>query len=194
MLSESNNPKREQILGTAKDLFMRYGTRRVSIEEICRTANISKMTFYKFFANKLALTKELLHQIFDEAEVQYNRIIRADVPFERKVKQLIELKLAQNENMSAELIAELVQNPNPEIATMIEERRNQNIKRILKDLQHAQENGDIRPDIKPQFIVYLFDAMTKMMMDSQLNQFYATPRDLIAELVNFFFYGILSAK
>ena len=52
--------KKLQIVETAKDLFMRYGIRRVTIDEICRTAGASKMTFYKYFSNKIALLKEIL--------------------------------------------------------------------------------------------------------------------------------------
>ena len=54
------NPKRKKILDTAHELFWKHGLKRVSIEEICAVAGVSKMTFYKHFANKTALVKYIL--------------------------------------------------------------------------------------------------------------------------------------
>ena len=51
----TTNPKYLDIFKTAKDLFWKYGIKRVSIEEICKEAKVSKMTFYKFFPNKIEL-------------------------------------------------------------------------------------------------------------------------------------------
>ena len=50
--------KKEQIVHTAETLFTRYESKRVTVEEICRLARVSKMTFYKHFSNKVELIKE----------------------------------------------------------------------------------------------------------------------------------------
>ena len=47
--SSIKSAKSKLIVETATDLFMRYGVKRVTVEEICQTAKISKMTFYKYF-------------------------------------------------------------------------------------------------------------------------------------------------
>ena len=52
-MSNMSNPKREQILKTGKELFWKFGFKRVTIEEICKEAGISKMTYYKYFTNKM---------------------------------------------------------------------------------------------------------------------------------------------
>ena len=40
------------LFSTAKNLFFKFGLRRVSVEEICKKASVSKMTFYRNFNNK----------------------------------------------------------------------------------------------------------------------------------------------
>ena len=65
-MDTSSNPKKNQILHTSKELFWKFGFKRVTIEEICKEAGVSKMTFYKFFPNKLELAKTILDKIFDE--------------------------------------------------------------------------------------------------------------------------------
>jgi AcrR family transcriptional regulator len=47
-----NNKKFQSTVNKAKELFWKYGIKKVSIEEICAEAPVSKMTFYKFFKNK----------------------------------------------------------------------------------------------------------------------------------------------
>ena len=61
------NIKRELILKIAKKLFWKFGFKRVTIEEVCKEAAVSKMTFYKHFPNKMAVVKTLLQEVFQDA-------------------------------------------------------------------------------------------------------------------------------
>ena len=49
--------KREQLIQTGEALFIKHGMRRVTVEEICRQAGVSKPTFYKFFENNLNVSE-----------------------------------------------------------------------------------------------------------------------------------------
>jgi AcrR family transcriptional regulator len=60
-----DNKKYQDLLNTARELFFKHGTKRVTIEEICEKADVSKMTFYKFFRNKEDLGIRMLSQISD---------------------------------------------------------------------------------------------------------------------------------
>jgi hypothetical protein len=62
---------------------------------------------------------------------------------------------------------------------------------IMRDYLDAQQRGDIRADIKPEFILYFLNKIVEMARDEDLERMYSTPQDLIMELTNFFFYGIL---
>ncbi|MBN2410872.1 helix-turn-helix transcriptional regulator, partial [candidate division KSB1 bacterium] len=63
---------------TAKELFFKYGIRRVTIEEICKKARVSKMTFYKFFQNKIELAIVMLKKLYDDAEEDLDKITNSD--------------------------------------------------------------------------------------------------------------------
>ncbi len=98
-MKNKKNFKLQQIVKTAHDLFFRFGIRRVSIEEICRTANVSKMTFYKHFKNKNELVKFLMNEIYEQAFKQYYEIMDQDIPYAEKIEQVIQWKLVMGENM-----------------------------------------------------------------------------------------------
>jgi AcrR family transcriptional regulator len=56
---QSASKKYESILITGHDLFWKFGFKRVTIDEICKKAEVSKMTFYKYFTDKIDLAKKV---------------------------------------------------------------------------------------------------------------------------------------
>ena len=79
-LTQSSS-KFDQIIENAYHLFMKYGIKRVSVQEICETAGVSKMTFYKHFKNKTDLAKALIERVMQTSMQQYNEIMAQDAPF-----------------------------------------------------------------------------------------------------------------
>jgi len=65
---------------------------------------------------------------------------------------------------------------------------------VQNDYIEAQKKGDIRKDIKPEFIIYFLNHMYDMIKDEQLIAMYKSPGELATELIKFFFYGIAGNK
>lgn len=183
--------KLKDIVLTAKDLFWRFGFKRVSIEEVCREAGVSKMTFYKHFSNKIELVKFIYSYVSKEAMDKYMSIMHQNIPFKEKVKKSIDLKMEQTRSISHEFYNDLLNSDQPEIISLIQQSKKENIELILKDYIDAQKKGEIRKDIKPEFILYFLNHMFDMANDKHLMALYKSPNELIMELINFFFYGIL---
>lgn len=181
-------------MDTAHDLFFRFGFKRVSVEEICSTANVSKMTFYKHFKNKNELIKEFINDLYVQAFKEYYEIMEQNIPYAKKTEQIIHWKLAYQEKLSHEFIKEYLGSSDPEIKTFFQQKQKEVINKIVNDYKDAQKNGDIRPDIKPEFIPYILLKLTEIYKDDNLAQMYDTPKDLTKEILNFFFYGILERK
>lgn len=185
------NPKKQQIVDAARDLFWKFGFRRVSIEEICSKAGVSKMTFYKHFSNKDELVKYIIDLITGNAMRKYREIMDSDIPFPMKVEKSIELKMESSDEMSQEFFDDFHKNASPELREHFNKLVQGNIQTILNDYVEAQKKGDVRPDINPQFILYFFDKIFEICKDENLMRIYKRPQYLIAEVTRFFFYGIL---
>lgn len=56
------NPKSQRILDTALQLFMAHGYRTISLDRIASVAGTTKMTVYRYFANKDILIEAVLLQ------------------------------------------------------------------------------------------------------------------------------------
>jgi AcrR family transcriptional regulator len=187
-----SNPKRELILKTGKDLFWKFGFRRVTIEEICKEAGVSKMTFYKFFSNKMDLVKILMDEILMGALEEYHKINNSDVPYPEKVIMMIQLKKDQVKTMSNEFFRDYVQSADPEMIEYLNKLTQDNLKMFTDDFYRAQKAGDLREDVKVEFIMYIMNHMIEMTHDDRLLDLYDNPQDLVMEITNFLFYGILN--
>lgn len=70
MRNPKNNHRYVQVLVASRELFWKHGLKRVTVEDICREAGVSKMTFYKFFPNKVTLAKAVYDK---EVETGYEK-------------------------------------------------------------------------------------------------------------------------
>ena len=191
MKENIKSQKYQQLVKTAGNLFLRHGIKRISVEEICQAAGVSKMTFYKYFNDKIELAKYVIDQMVIEGMSRYRDIMRQKIPFSEKVKKMIILKIDQTEGLSREWLGEFSYTSIPEIASLLQKIKQENLQLILRDLIAAQKDGNVRQDIKPEFILYFFNHMFEMMDDEQLLKLYESPQEALVELTNFFFYGIL---
>jgi len=186
--------KHQQIFDTARDLFWHHGVRRVSVEEICQTAGVSKMTFYKYFKNKIDLVLFILKKLYLEGTARYKGIMAQNIPYSEKIKEVIQMKLEITRDISQEMLKDWMQDSIPEVAELMQRIQRENFQLFLDDMVAAQNKGEIRKDINPQFILYFLNKIREIAGDEQLINMYDSTQSLTAELVNFFFYGILTKQ
>lgn len=187
-----SNPKRDLILETGKALFWKFGYKRVTIEEICKEAGVSKMTYYKYFTNKIDLVKTIMDDILRVSLEKYKSIMASDRPYPEKVTELIHLKQDQIEHMSSEFFKDYVQSGDPELISYLEQLSGESMRMFMDDFKKAQENGDIRQDLRIEFIMYVMNNLVEMASEDALLNMYDEPQDLVMEITNFLFYGILN--
>ena len=133
----------------------------------------------------------LLNRMMSDGMNEYKQIMAQDVPFLEKVKQTIEMKMRQTSDLSQEFFNEFHKNTDEDILAVINQVRNESLQIVFHDYVEAQKNGDVRSDVKPEFIIFFLNHMLEMAKDERLAQLYDSPQLLIMELTNFFFYGVL---
>lgn len=194
MNTQKSNKKFDSIFATAKDLFWKYGIKRVSIEEICKEAKVSKMTFYKFFPNKIELAKTILEDTIGESMTKWENLVKSEIPFQEKVKEIFIIKFEASKNISMEFINDIYKNPEMGLMPIIETQGQKSMSLFIEFLTDSQSKGLIRNDIKIEFILNYVNNASQMMDDKQLLSHYKQPHDLIMEMMNFMFYGLAPKK
>jgi TetR/AcrR family transcriptional regulator len=67
------------ILDAAQRVFEQYGARRANVEDVARTAGISRSTLYRAYPNKEVLLEAVLLRQFDDFLTELDRVA-ADLP------------------------------------------------------------------------------------------------------------------
>jgi AcrR family transcriptional regulator len=191
---EKQSGKFEAIVSAARSLFWKHGIRRVTIEEICQNAGVSKMTCYKYFSNKTAIAKYLIEDMFESGIKAYKEIYHSDISYEEKVKKMLDLKMSNSHEMSQELLDDIYKNQDEELSETIETIKKRMIGIYLDDIREAQKIKEIRDDVKPEFMLYFLNNLTEMLTDQRLVSIYSNPQQMISEVMTFFFYGIMPRK
>ncbi len=192
--NEGNNPKIRQIAEAGRELFWKFGIKRVSIEEICRLAEVSKVTFYKYFENKTDLAIYLLDNTFKESLEVYRELMNREIPFEEKVREMIRLKLEGTQDLSDELIKEILGGTDDKLRAYYADISKVILSEVVQGFAKAQKDGEVRSDVKVEFMLFFMGHIMELANDQRLMSLYGSSRDVIMELLNFFFYGIMPRK
>lgn len=190
----SSNQKKQDILESGKKLFWKHGFRRVTIEEVCSDAKVSKMTFYKFFSNKMDLVRTIMEKLVAFSMKQYNEIMESDIPFHEKITKQIEMKMEGTSEISNEFLDDLLVHADQEVMQMMQKMTQESFASVMEGYIKAQKEGHVRKDLKPEFIQYFLNHMFEMLKDEKLIALYGSTSELATEVTKFFFYGILESK
>ncbi len=191
---ETVNKKQEQILHAGRTLFWKYGIKRVSVEEICQEAGVSKMTFYKNFPHKAALALSILQRHYQQSMTEYRKIMDCSLSYPEKIERSIALKLKNAQNLSQEFVNELYKNGDPEIMNFMQQMVKDSLDAFMADFRAYQQKGEIRRDVKPEFMLYMLNKMTEMTTDDAFIRLFKNPADMVRSISSFYFYGIMPVE
>lgn len=185
------NPKFRAIVDKGKELFWKYGIRRVSIEEICREAGVSKMTYYKFFPNKNSLVIHIMNTLMEHQIMRYRAFWESDISMEEKVEKTIQMKLDNVKDLSMEFVKDMYSSTDEELKEYFRQRTQEALDMVRYDYREAQEKGLIRKDLSIDFIMYIMNHLSEIISDRKLFALYDDSGDLLRDVLEFFYYGIM---
>ncbi len=184
--------KHRRLVETAIDLFSRFGFRRVTIEEICRTAVVSKMTFYKYYKSKMDLLKSIWNGWIEEGYLKLDEIDSMPLPFREKLQRIIEYKMDMLAAISPAFMDEII-HADPEMKRFIEHAQWESISRFMEYVGKAQERGDMRR-MRPEFFLAVLDWLRDVVRNESLRRLYPDDVEFMREVHNFLFFGILPVE
>lgn len=121
MRVNTENKKQQLLLKTGRRLFWKYGFIRLSVDEICRESNVSKMTFYRCFENKTDLAKSVFLEMVNEGVLKFNEIMEADILPAEKLRKILTLKMEGTDEISRDFIMDFYNSPDAGLKIFVEE-------------------------------------------------------------------------
>ena len=184
-----------RILIKAENLFLRYGIKSVSMDDIARELGISKKTLYQSVENK----KDLLMQVMQahiatelEAMTTIQAVAIDAIDEMLRVTQYVLPTLRQ---ISPTVIYDL-QKYYQEIWQMMESNHNEHIFNTIKaNLERGMKEGVYREDINADIVAKLYVGKTMLVIDEDLFPLKNYNKEnLFKEYIKYHIRGIASAK
>jgi AcrR family transcriptional regulator len=182
-------PKKQlQLIETAQDLFCKHGVHRVTVEEICRTANISKITFYKYFSDKWDIAKAVLDYLINDGLKMYYQFTEEPIPFDQKVEQILMLSNSQVHALGSAYLDDLTKPDSPLYEYFTEQQKKMR-ELSVEFLQQAQKKGLINTEIKIPVALFMLDRLSELLNEPGFIQIIPDIEERAAEIAKFFFHG-----
>jgi AcrR family transcriptional regulator len=163
-----NSENKEKILTCAENLFRRYGTRSISMDDMAHHLNMSKKTIYESFEDK----NEIVYQIIIALRKKLERLVEAISdrpanPVERLIKIFICISSMIRET-SPSLIYDL-QKYHENVWQILQEFRDEFLASKIKDIViDGVRKHYLNPTLNVDFYVIFFLEVVKLSGNEKL--------------------------
>jgi len=180
------------VMETARELFWKHGLKRVSVEEICEKAGVSKMTFYRHYANKTELAKAICLKVAEESRKQFSSIINdeATTPAQ-KLELIIKMELDATKEISREFLNDFYSSQETGMAEFIATLTARVWSEMITEFKTAQEKGRFRNDFKPEAFFIMSQKIVELVNNESFQRLFSTPQEMVLEMARMFAYGIM---
>lgn len=183
------------ILKQAGSLFMRYGIKSVTMDDISQEMGISKKTLYSNFSDKAELIKSFLLYHIDYLNNEFGIIYKKDVNALESL-MLMSRHLNRFLNDFSPNINYDLQKYYPEIWKMLMNYKSEHVyTRVKNNIEKGIKEGLYRTDIQPKIIARIYVLRIKESMNSDffpLSEF--SFADILREIIVYHIRGIVSPK
>lgn len=186
---------KEKIIKGAEELFMRYGVRSITMDEIARHLGVSKKTIYLYFSDKDEIVLSVAQSHLGTQQKQFDKI--ADES-KNSVEELVRLSFFLKENMKGVNPAVLfdLQKYHPKAwSAWMEYKRNVIKDSVVRNLKQGIKEGYFRSDINPEILAVVRLETIQMGFDDQVfprDKFNLTQVQL--HILEHFIHGLLTEK
>ena len=186
---------RDKILLGAFDLYMKYGIKSVSMDDIASKLGVSKKTIYQLIENKKDLVKTVILRYMEKDEVEINAIAKnADNAIDEMVSITRHI-LFFLRNMKPSLIFDL-QKYHPESWELIGKQHFTFIHVIIQaNIERGIKEKLYRSEVNADIITRFFTKVSECVVDENifpLKEFRHT--DLFVQHVNYHMRGIVNEE
>lgn len=160
---------KNKILEKASELFLTFGVKTVTMDEIAEKMAISKKTIYEHYKNKTDLIKATSHFVFERISTRISAICN-DKEHISPIKALFDIDALVMECIDDDNTVEFqLQKYYPEISRSLEEKKFTLItESVTENLERGIELGLYRTDLNIPIIARLYFTSSIAIKNSEL--------------------------
>ena len=157
--------KKDMVIQKARELFTKYGYKKVSMDEIAREAGVTKKTVYTYFSSKEELFKYFIQEELDNMKKIVEDIEKEDLDFFEAVHQIIfQLIKYKNKRQFFKLMTNEAEVLKSSIASKSLNLIDEQIQSYIYDIvKNAMDKGYIKKE-NPEVVTFLVYKMYIALM------------------------------
>jgi AcrR family transcriptional regulator len=185
----------KNILEGAKNLFMQFGLKSITMDDIARKVGVSKKTIYQFFSDKNSIVFKSVHEHFSDHRKEIENVLDNSKDAIEAIYRISRCMKVQVEAINPTVLYDL-QRYFPKAHKRFLEFKNTFIKeRMKKILDDGIKSGYFRKEINPEIIIIQRIEQVQLAFNNDIY-----PRDkfdfkeIHEQLFDHFLHGILTEK
>ena len=186
---------KDRILKGATELFMRYGIRSVSMDDIARHLSVSKKTLYQHFADKDELVTEMSQTHMQRETIEYAAITKDS---ENSIDELNKISVrikCDMEDMNPSLLFDLQKFHPRAWSLWLKHKTDFIMSSIVRNLNQGISEGYFRSEINPEIIAISRLVLIESAFDDRI--FPKVKFNLVevqSQFFDHFVYGLCTDK
>jgi AcrR family transcriptional regulator len=184
-MERKTSKKYNALIASAKELFFKYGVKRVTLKEICEHSNVSKVTFYSYFKDKNEIVAYIRNELTEAGFSKFDQINTMDISYIEKIEMMTQWRVDFFSSMTDEFIEEIID---------VNEIQSQIKKRYLDNIKAAQDKGKIDKNLDPEIIWLVTEKFNEIVKEGKWRNKMNGHIDLQKQLRQIYFYGLLNNK
>lgn len=186
---------KERIKQKAHDLFMQYGFRSITMDEIAEALGVSKKTLYQYYVDKDEMVEEVVKDVINESQNRCNRDRQAAKDAVHEIFLAVEMMQEMFKNMNPSILYEMEKYYPKAFRHFIQHKHNFIYKVLLENIERGIAEELYRNDFDKDIII---KARLETMMLAFNQQLFPKNKYSLAivetELTNHFLFGVASLK
>jgi len=194
--------RKQQIIDTAKEMFIQNGFQSTHIGQVCEKLNIARGTVYQYFGNK----REILYAILESVEEQIDDVLDPDDlrdflktnPVQKNVLKYVNERLTQcvnailNEPIVIKLVFKDIIGIDEEVIVRVSKFLEYTTKVVTRDIDEIKKKGVYKKTTSPEITaLMLIGAIMYVVYEYDKKNMNVLDKEVVDAMVNNYLYGVL---
>ncbi len=194
--------RKQQIIDTAKEMFIQNGFQSTHIGQVCEKLNIARGTVYQYFGNK----REILYAILETVEERIDDILDPDDlrdflksnPVQKNVLKVITERLTGciNTILSEPIVIKLIYKDivgiDDEVVARVAKFLEYVTKVVTRDLDEIKKKGVYKKSLNPEIgALMLIGAVMYVVYEYDRKKMNALEQEVVESIVATYHFGVM---
>jgi len=159
---------KERIIETSGRLFMRYGVKSITMDDIAKELGISKKTIYQHFSDKDEIVFQVAVHQLEEDKCEFQNMNDASKNVVEKMVKTIEMLKKSFCEINPTMLYDIKKYHPRAWNLFMEHKQNFILTQMIRDLEKGISDGLFRPEIKVEIIAKIHLESIFIAFDMQV--------------------------